>query len=140
MPTVDAHRRAARGDQQVIDFLLPQIAVHSQWITIAAFYKALHVVEILFHEDKGSPRKNGCPDHGDRRRALLSVNRYKQVFKNYDPLMRASAVARYLEIQGHAYTSFGAYMTPRIVEAQVLNHYLPQVEKSVAGLLGKSPY
>lgn len=139
MPTVEAHRLAAKGNQEVIDFLLPQISVHSAWITIAAFYKALHIVEILFQEEKTSPRRNGCADHDDRRAALFSDNRYKHIYKNYDPLKRASAVARYLEIQGHSYSSFSAYMSPQEVEAKVLGHYLSQVEKSVANLLGKSP-
>ena len=140
MPSIDAHRLATKGNQEVIDFLLPQIAVHSQWITIAAFYKALHTVEILFQSGKPSPRPNGCQGHEDRRTALLSNNRYLHIYKNYDALKKASSVARYLEVHGHMYESFGDYMTPQVVEATILKHYLIQVENSVANLLGKSPF
>jgi hypothetical protein len=139
MPTVNAHRLAAKSNQQVIDYLLPQIAVHSEWIAIAAFYKALHVIEVLFHEDRQSPRKGGCVDHDDRTAALMSSNRYKHIFINFDAMKKASTVARYLEVRGHAYSSFSAYMAPQVVESKILKHYLVQVESSITGLLGKPP-
>lgn len=117
------HIAAANRTQATIEYLLKDRDAHSPWIATAAMYKALHVVEAVFVNDRAVFHTS---NHDDRANKLKTIRKYDNIAKNYLPLFRASMIARYLT--GH--DSFDIYMTPANVESQLLKHYLHQVEKS----------
>src|SRR5882757_6004521 len=100
MPNEATHLAIANHNQDLIDLLLPRIDEYADWITTVAFYKALHVVEAVFSNDKSV---NHGIDHYTRERILKTNNKFKQIYTNYRPLYSASLVARYLS---DGYSSF----------------------------------
>ncbi len=64
---------------------------YADWITTVMFYTALHAVETLFAFD-GTRSYGG---HMVRNRTLKITHRYKQVWRNYQPLYDAARAARY---------------------------------------------
>jgi hypothetical protein len=135
MPSAEEHLTVAERNQKLIDHLLPDIEQFAEWITVIAFYKALHIVEAVFYRTHSS--KHGR-NHEDRERLLKTTNRYKNIYKFYRPLWAASTVARYLEDQSckKGYKSFSEYLKPSDVEEKILKHYLGQLEKSANKILG----
>lgn len=129
MPDESTHLAIANHNQAFIELLLPNIADFSDWITTAAFYKALHVVEAVFFND---PAIRHAADHNHRENILKRERRFSHIYKSYRILYSASLVARYLS-GGHA--SFSDYLTPDQVHSLILGHHLHQVEKSALRLL-----
>lgn len=64
---------------------------YADWMIVVMFYAALQAVETLFAHD-GTRVHTG---HEDRNRTLKTVNRYKQVWRDYRPLYDAARTARY---------------------------------------------
>ncbi len=136
MPTPDAHRQAIADNQQLIDAMSQNLTPqNAPWVTVLAFYKALHLVELLFHLDNRSPCRRGASSHETRGELLQNTKHYQAVHNNYATLKRASEVARYLEVAGHAYDSFAEYMSEEQVRSRILGHYLPQLEAAVGRIL-----
>jgi hypothetical protein len=134
MPSDSEHLAVAERNQELINHLLPDIKRFGEWITIVAFYRALHIVEAVFfcdHRDKHGR------NHETREDMLKRTPRYQQIYKHYRTLWAASTVARYLEDHSASktYRSFSEYMSPADVQGLILNHYLKQVEKSAARFL-----
>ena len=57
MPSDSEHLALAARNQELIDHLLPDIRRFGDWITVVAFYRALHLVEAVFFRDH--PDKHG---------------------------------------------------------------------------------
>jgi hypothetical protein len=131
MATENDHLACANRTQQTIKHLLVQPDVHSPWIATAAFYKALHIVEAVFSNDKTIGHSS---DHGDRENQLKRQRKYEHICKNYLPLARASTVARYLV----SVKCFDLYIDHDKVITRLLKHHLKQVETSAQGFL-KNP-
>jgi len=134
MPSDSEHLAVAERNQELINHLLPEIKRFGEWITVIAFYRALHIVEAVFFRDH--PNKHGH-NHEGRENILKKTKRYQHIYKNYRVLWAASTVARYLEDHtcGKTYASFNDYLSPADVQGLILNHYLKQVEKSAAAYL-----
>jgi hypothetical protein len=131
MATESDHIACANRTQKTIAHLLADPAVHSPWIATAAFYKALHVVEAVFFNDR---QIGHCSDHSDREYQLKRHRRYEHLSQHYLPLARAATVARYLV----AVDCFDTYLEPAKVVEKLLKHHLRQVESSARGFL-KAP-
>jgi hypothetical protein len=127
------HLSASTRNQAMLGHLRPSIAENSDWISVVAFYKALHLIEALFNHDGVGPSAN----HEIREGILKRTRRYQQIYTFYRPLWEASLAARYLCVGGYEYPAFKDYMTPDQVENVVIGHYLLQLEKSVMKLLGQ---
>jgi hypothetical protein len=134
MPNESAHIAAANRNQDTIDHLLLDRSKFSCWIATIALYKALHLVEAVFHADQGIHSRG----HDKRDDILRKTHKYQHIYKNYAPLMRASKVARYLEAGNVEHPVFDAWMSPDDVVADLLNNRLRQIEKSACRFL-KNP-
>lgn len=128
MANEEQHIAAANRTQNTIGHLLPHIDVTSPWVATTAFYKALHIVEAVFSNDRSI---GNTADHGSRERKLKSVRKYENIVRNYMPLSRASIVARYLS----SHPIFDEYLCPQDVVSQLLLHHLHQVESSAQRFL-----
>jgi hypothetical protein len=135
MATEAAHIAVANANQRTLDHLRSDIGTHGPWVAVVAFYKALHIVEAVFANDKDI--RHTC-DHGQRERTLKTTNRYSQINKHYAPLARAATIARYLHDGSKEYSSFFDYMRGDQIEPELLNHRLHQVEECAAGFLKSS--
>ncbi len=120
MPTEQDHLQCANRTQKTILHLLADKAVHSPWIAVTAFYKALHIVEAVF-----ATSGTHSPNHFERA-CKLKERKFQKIAEHYFPLERAGVNARYLAEHG----TFDAYMTPDQVIAELLKHHLRQVEVS----------
>jgi len=122
------HIASANRIQLTIAHLLEKREQNSPWIATLAFYKALHIVEAVFANDKNIGHSS---DHQSRERSLKKTRKYDHLAKHYLPLARASLVARYLP--GHKV--FEDYMLPDVVVSQLLRHHLRQIERSAKRFL-----
>ena len=137
MPSEAAHLALARQNQDLIDHLLPELNRFADWVSVVAFYKALHIVEALFSHEP-SIRHGG--NHEVRERHLKTNGKFKEIYKHYRPLWAAATVARYLadpSTKGTEYKCFTDYLTPAAVQAKILNHYLRRLQNSAELLLGR---
>lgn len=133
MPTDAEHIAAATRNQELIHHLLPVVDRFPDWLAVVAFYKALHVVELMLFLD--SPEKHAF-NHERREDILKKTKRYEFVYKHYRPLWDASRIARYLSIGNQPTTRFIDLYPSRVVTERLIGHYLHQVESGVARLLG----
>ncbi|MDP2982350.1 MAG: hypothetical protein Q8O92_03350 [Candidatus Latescibacter sp.] len=133
MPDESVHILLAKHNQDLINHLLENKSQFHDWITIAAFYKALHIVEALFFND---PEIRHGQNHENRDRFLKTNNKYKNIYIHYRPLWAAATIARYLEgPRTSTVNSFSEYMSPDDVISIILNNHLLQVEKSAQKFL-----
>ena len=122
------HIACANRTQKTISHLLQDIATHSPWLAITAFYKAIHIVEAVFANN----RKIGhASTHDEREKFLKDDRRYEKIYRHYSPLKRAALNARYLT----DCTVFDNYLSPQEVVEKLLKHELHQVEESAAKFL-----
>lgn len=130
MPSEGAHIRRARRNQEAIGFLLANESdIFPEWITAIAFYKALHLVEAVFAADEKADRDHE-QTHDQRERRLKRTRRYREIYKHYAPLCRASLIARYMQSDGKIFADFTSYLTPEQVVSEVLNHRLKRIERA----------
>lgn len=64
-----------------------------EWVTTVAFYKAVHVVEAVFANEL----RYHSTSHDSRQRRLKTEPKLKAIFTDFQALMTASRIARYLE-------------------------------------------
>ena len=131
MATEAEHIDSANRTQQTIVHLLSDSKVHSPWIAITAFYKALHIVEAGFASDRSIRHTS---NHGERESTLKRTRKFENVARNYLPLQRISENARYMSQTA----CFDDFMSPDNVVDDCLKHYLKQIEASVRKML-KNP-
>jgi len=131
------HLALADRNQGAIAFLLTEADNHPDWIATIAFYKAIHLIEALFH--RFSTVKHGG-NHSNREQILKAWRdpRYDDIYKHLMALKQASCVARYLSVQGGgrgAYTKFEDYMTADGVQKDILGTRLHLLEKAARNML-----
>ena len=134
MPNEESHILLAKHNQEVIDHLLCDLEKYSDWITTIAFYKALHIVEAVFFNDKNV--KHGH-SHEDRDTYLKTNRKFLHIYRNYRPLWASSMIARYLENPESTkdfYSCFNDYLPPEKVKSEIIDHRLRQIEKSAQKL------
>jgi len=122
------HLACANRTHETMRHLLADVRVHSPWLAITAFYKALHVVEAVFANDR---HIGGTASHDEREGVLKRNKRFLQIYRHYSPLKRASLNARYLA----EVTSFDQYLSPDRVLDLLLRHHLAQLEQSAKKFL-----
>jgi hypothetical protein len=129
MPDESAQLELANHNQELLAALLPRIDRFSDWVATVAFYKALHVVEAVFANDRNVQHGR---DHDHREHCLKANPRYRKIYGHYRPLLAVSKRARYLH---DGMTRFSDSFTPEDVVREVLRHDLHQVEVSAAKFL-----
>src|SRR5271165_5621266 len=94
------HIAIANRNQVVLEYLLNNPETCAEWVTVVAFYKALHVVEAIFSRDA---TVGHIHNHHARLETLRRDPRYRRLHSTYRVLWDASVVARYLEDRsGHS--------------------------------------
>ncbi|MBN1910115.1 MAG: hypothetical protein JW818_10275 [Pirellulales bacterium] len=127
------HIAFANRSQTTLSYLAQNPQDHAEWITVVAFYKALHVVEAVFEHQGLEHGKN----HESREALLKKHNRFEEIFRNYRALWAASTVARYLATPaGDEFKSFAKYLAADRVVGKMVDHYLHRIEQSAIGFLG----
>lgn len=122
-----SHLAQAVHNQDTINHLLNAPSDQSDWIATAAFYKALHLVEAVFANDKKISHGH---NHETRERILKVYREYSDIGKHYRILWSISMVSRYLQGKdSKSYHAFSEYMTADEVKSKVLGHLLHQVQK-----------
>jgi hypothetical protein len=121
------HIALANRFQVSIDFMLGDVHQCVEWLAVAAFYKALHVVEAAFYND---PAIMHTSNHGDRSKRLKSKRKYSPLFPSYNALWSASTIARYLQDRGsgHTYAQFSDFLPADQIRPRLLDRYLPVFE------------
>lgn len=119
MATMEDHLGLARRFQQLIDYLLQRADDFPEAITINAFYKALHLIEAVFSQDR-SIKHTHSYDH--RQKILKTSPRYHDIYRHYRPLINAQTVAKYS-------LGFRNYLSTEEVINEILNHRLRKIEE-----------
>ncbi len=134
MATKAAHLQLVNVNQSALSHLAEDIEDFPEWVTIIAFYKALHLIEAVFATDE---RVRHTSDHRTRMRTLKQYRKYEQMYRHFRPLKAASEVARYLSDNESrsSYSSFRDYMPPKVVESEIIGHRLRRIERSADRLL-----
>jgi hypothetical protein len=134
------HIALANRNQEALAYLLAAPSPFFEWVSITAFYKAMHIVEAVFFNHEAPPTQHTVT-HSDRNH-ILKI-RYPNLLRNYRPLFNASLVARYLAYEDMSidqqYTSFSQYMPANVVRSLLLGHYLVQPEANALPLLPANP-
>ena len=91
MPTVDEHKKKYNINKQLLtnELKLDKCTCYD-WISVVAFYSALHLIE-------GELAKGGIhsPDHSFRRRTIDMISNYSNVRRQFKVLYDRSRIARY---------------------------------------------
>src|SRR5579859_3330506 len=88
MATENEHRQQAEHNQRFLDSF--DHARFPDWCVTVAFYKAVHLVEMLFANKN---RSAGSGSHTNRNQILK--RHYVSIWRNYRPLYEFSRTARY---------------------------------------------
>jgi len=86
MPSEDEHRLQAEHNQAFMDSL--DRKRFPDWLATAAFYKGVHLVQILFV-------KKGHPTGSHQKRNTTLKTTYPELWKAYRPLYTFSRLTRY---------------------------------------------
>lgn len=128
------HIALANKNHEVLFHLLADVDRFPEWVTVAAFYKGLQIVEAAF------VRSHGRSCHGHRERLdALKARGYRMLHRHYRALWAASSVARYLcdVTQETAYTSFTDYLPAERVKKAVVKRRLYGLECEAIRLLSE---
>jgi hypothetical protein len=126
MPSADQHRRKAESNR----WFLASISLDDfpDWVVVAAFYTAVHVVERL----RAAAGDGHSTDHDDR--LAYIQDRHPDVHTAYHILQNASMLARY---QAHA--DFFAQFQREDVTDKIVDSRLPEIERYVEERLLRHP-
>lgn len=117
MPDQAAHRAQAQHNQGFIEKITDEFA---DWMAIAAFYKAVHLVEMLRAVDGQHSR-----GHHGRRRYLETE--HPEISVEYFPLYNFSIQARY----------YCRKIDVKKVRSELIGRRLPALERLVEGEIRK---
>ena len=133
MATEMDHIALANKNHDVLLHLLDDAERFPEWITVAAFYKAVQIVEAVF------VHKHGRCCHGHQRRLdALKARGYQVLYKHFRALWAASSIARYLvdtDKPPKAYSSFSDYLSAEDVKKRLIKKRLHGVECEAVSLL-----
>ncbi|HUT10220.1 MAG TPA: hypothetical protein VMY42_06970 [Thermoguttaceae bacterium] len=135
MSTEADHIALANKNHAVLSHLLKDFETFPEWVTVAAFYKAVQVVEAVFVKNQG----RCCHGHQKRLESLKRCG-YRDLHKHYRALWGASSVARYLydTTQDKPYSCFTDYLTADQVKKNIAEKRLHGVECCAVGLLSEN--
>jgi hypothetical protein len=131
MPRKSEHLAKARHNDQALLYLAERIDSFPDWVCIAAFYEALHIVEaVLDHDGRGD-----TATHRSRQTLLKTERRYQKLYYHYRPLRAASEVARYMASEGREFSDFSQYLSPADVRSEIVDYQLQQLKKAADRLM-----
>ena len=122
MPSADQHRRKAEGNRKFLAII--SLDDHPDWVVVAAFYTAVHLVERL----RATGGDGDSRGHEDRLSYLQ--HRHPDIHSPYYVLQNASMLARY-----QSYSDFYAQFDPDNIPERILAR-LEVVEAYLAAQLG----
>jgi hypothetical protein len=129
MGTAAEHIACANRTQKTIAHLLSgDQSVHSPWIAVTAFYKAIQLVEAVF---SGDPKVRHTSSHDERDGVMRHNRRYGKIYTHFRELKSAARNARYLS----NCADFDDYLPPNEVIDKLLKHHLHQLELSAIKLM-----
>ncbi len=123
------HVALANKNHDCLLHLASNPAAFPEWVTTIAFYKAVHVVEAVFANLLGMHSTS----HDNRQYRLKTDPKLKSGFVDYQALMTASRIARYLEASSggrhNTYRAFSDSISPSDVMSQLVYKRLHRVEQ-----------
>lgn len=129
------HVALANKNHAALMYLLERDGEFSEWVTVVAFYKAVHLVDAALVNKLGRSG-HGHADRLDRVKRLGD----EHLHKHFRILWSASSIARYLfdgtgESEKKEYSSFSDYLPPDDVKKKIVDKRLYGVEYCAVGLL-----
>lgn len=135
MATEADHISLANRNHAVLLHLLTDVDKFPEWVTVAAFYKAVQVVEAAFEHTHG----RCCHGHPKRLEMLKSCG-YRELHRHYRVLWAASCVARYL-YDNHCrttYSCFSDYLRADEIYDKIIKKRLRSIEDHALRLLSET--
>jgi hypothetical protein len=123
MPSASQHRSKAERNRQFLDSI--SIDEYPDWVVVAAFYTAVHLVERL----RAANGDGHSASHEDRL-DYAQHNLPPDIHTAYHVLQNASLLARY-----QATADFFNQFQPQDVTDQIVNGRLHQIEEHVQSTL-----
>ena len=98
-----------------------------------AFYKAVHLVEAVFKVQDGTDSTS----HHEREAALKRSSKLKTLFPDYQALLTASRIARYLQADQKVprFSGFTDYLTAEEVKQVLVFTRLFRLEQKLIGFM-----
>lgn len=124
MPTADQHRVKAEGNRKFLATI--SLADHPDWVVVAAFYTALHVVERL-RAASGQGHSRG---HSERRTYIQ--HKHPEIHTHYHMLENGSLLARY---ESNA-DFFAIYQPDEITDRLIAQRLVSIEEYALARIAG----
>jgi hypothetical protein len=118
MPSADQHRKKAENNRKFLDLI--SLDDFSDWVVVAAFYTAVHLVELV----RAAAGDGHSIAHEDR--LLYVQSRHPDIHTAYHILQNASLLARYA-----ARADFFAQFQPEDVKEKIVDRYLSEIERYV---------
>jgi hypothetical protein len=132
MPSQQNHLATAIENRRIALHLLDSEPKSLAWATTICFYSALHLVEAAM-----ASSIQHFDGHDVRNSHLKSTKNLQHNWRHYKQLFDHSLKARYLMTDvGSAESLIADSLGEEGVRKQLIGHYLRQVEKSVAKILG----
>ncbi len=120
MPSADQHRKKADSNRRFLESI--HLDEFPDWVVVAAFYTAVHLVELL----RAAGGEGHSTAHDDR--LAYVQHRHPDIHTAYHVLQNASMLARY---QSRA--EFFAQFQPEDVREKIVDRYLSEIERYVEG-------
>ncbi len=134
MPDDTEHTQLALHGIDVAHHLL-KTPEFRDWVAIALFYSALHIVEAVFFSDQADDRTKHGQNHDGREAVLKGATSYHKIWEHYRELLSASIIARYLQDRSGRTILFNVYMSETKVREVLVKHHFWQLIKSASKFL-----
>jgi hypothetical protein len=118
MPSRDQHRNKAEHNRRFLATI--SIDDYPDWVVVAAFYAAVHLVEQL----RAGLGEGDSTSHEER--LAYVQERHPKIHTAYHILQNASMLARY-----ESNSAFFAQFQPQDIRDRVLGQFLPHIEQYV---------
>ena len=134
MAAESEHVELANRNHQALKVLLPRAAEVPEWVATVSFYKAVQIAEAVF---AAQPFCRTSSDHRSRLETLKDPRLAGgELLKQYNPLMTASMLARYLRAEG-VRQSFRSWIPPDKIVDRLVKRRLRTFEQHAVGLLSE---
>ena len=137
MAAESEHIALANRNHRALVLLLPKAAEVPEWVATVSFYKAVQIAEAVF---AARPFCRNSSGHKARLESLKDVRLAGgELYKQLNPLMTASMLARYLrdEHTRQTVSSFDQFIPPGKVVRRLVKGRLRTFEQRAVGLLSE---
>ena len=127
------HLLLANRNHATLAVLLPNAEDHPEWVTTIAFYKAVQIFEAVFAKQN----IDASTSHRARAHTIKRKLKNEHLFKQYNALLTASKIARYLSDSESnlSYKKFSDFMPPSSIIERVIKKRLIPIEQQCKALL-----